>query len=174
MFHHAVDDLTEEEWTTRPAPGQNIIGFNAWHMPRTQDNVIQTWIRGKPELAHHARWSHWGRFRPLGCGVGISLEAADEIAFGIKKADVLAYVDLVNQEAIHWLGEIDDDELDMIPEVSKHLTPYPEYQTPGYREEMEGLLGKPVWGLLMRPCIGHIHRHVGELFYVKETLRGEN
>jgi hypothetical protein len=35
VFHGIADDLTDEEWVRRPAPGQNMIGYMVWHMPRT-------------------------------------------------------------------------------------------------------------------------------------------
>jgi hypothetical protein len=49
VLHGIAGDLTAEEWLTRPAPGQNLIGYTVWHMPRTQDHFLQTWIRGQTE-----------------------------------------------------------------------------------------------------------------------------
>lgn len=172
MLHYAVDDLTDQEWGARIAPGQNMIGYTVWHLPRVQDNTIQTWIRGLPELVHSERWAHWHQFKHLGSGTGITLEEADEIALGVEKADVLAYADEVHQETLAWLRELGEDDLERIPDAQKYLSPFPEYQTPGFHEETNGLLGQPIWGLLMRPCIGHIHRHLGELMTVKDVLRG--
>jgi hypothetical protein len=171
MLHYAADDLTEQEWGTRIAPGQNMLGYIVWHSPRVQDNIIQIWIRGRPELAHSERWGHWEAFRHLGCGVGISLAEADEIALGVEKADVLAYADAVHQETRAWLQELSDDDLDRVPEAQINLSSYAEYQTPGFHEDTDSLLGQPIWGLLMRPCIGHVHRHIGELMTAKDVIR---
>ncbi len=33
------------------------------------------------------------------------------------------------------------------------------------------MLNQPTWNLLMRPCIGRIHRHLGELQLAKAVLR---
>jgi hypothetical protein len=171
MMHHAVADLTDEEWETRIADHQNKLGYIAWHLPRVQDNMIQTWIRGLPEVVHGERWAHWEKFRHLGVGVGITLKEADDIASGVNKADVLAYEEVVYQEALVWLRQLNDADLDLIPDAQKHLVPYPEYQTAGYHEETDGHLGEPTWELLMRPCIGHIQRHLGEIMTVKAVLR---
>jgi hypothetical protein len=171
MLHYATDDLTEEEWQTRIAPGQNMLGFIVWHSPRVQDNTIQTWIRGIPELVHSERWSHWEQFKHLGSGTGITLAEADQIANGVHKADVLAYADEAHQVAIAWLRELREEDLDRIPDAREYLSPYSEYQTPGFHEETDGLLDQPIWSLLMRPCIGHVHRHVGELLTIKDILR---
>jgi hypothetical protein len=172
MLHYVADDLTDQEWQTRLAPGQNMLGFIVWHSPRVQDNTVQTWIRGLPELMHRERWVHWERFKQFGSGTGITLTGADEIALGVEKTDVLAYADEVHQEMLAWLQGLSDDDFDQIPDARGYLSPYPEYQTPGYHEETDGLLDQPIWSLLMRPCIGHVYRHIGELMAVKDVIRG--
>jgi hypothetical protein len=171
IFHSIAEDLTDEEWLARPAPGQNMIGYTVWHIPRTQDAHVQTWIRGLPEVAHGERWVHWRHLRPLGNGVGISLSEADEIARSTRRPDVLEYADAVQKEISAWLKEIDESELDQTPNYTQHLAAYPEYQTPGYLEESGSLLDQPIWGQLMRPCVGHIHRHLGALEIVKTIFR---
>ena len=171
IFHGMVDDLTDQEWLARPAPGQNMIGYIVWHMPRTQDAHVQTWIRGIPEVVHAERWTHWRQLKPHGNGVGISLAEADEIAHSVQRADVMAYADAVYQEITAWLKELDESDLDQLPNIPQHLAAYPEYQTPGFVAEAGDLFDQPIWGQLMRPCIGHIHRHLGEVEVVKNILR---
>lgn len=171
VFHGIADDLTDEEWVTRPAPGQNLIGYTVWHMPRTQDTFVQTWIRGIAEVAHRGRWTLWQPLQRLGIGVGISLEEADNIARSVKKTDVLEYADEVHQTVSAWLEASRDSDLDQILDTRQRLSAFPEYQTPGFVEEVTSLYDQPVWGLLMRPCMGHIHRHLGELEVVKNILR---
>lgn len=170
-LHTVVDDLTANEWITRPEPGQNIISFTVWHLPRIQDNIIQTWVRGIPELVHGERWEDWHQFRFFGSGVGITSQEADEIASRVQKTDVLAYADQVQQEILTWLQGLSDDDLEMIPDSKKYLSSYPEYQTPGYHQEADGLLDQPVRVLLMQPCIEHLDQHLAELMLAKEILR---
>ena len=171
VFHAIVDDLTDEEWVARPAPGENMHGYTAWHMPRTQDGMAQSWIRGVAEIAHGDRWAHWRALKRLGIGVGIALDEADEIARTVKRVDVLEYADAVRQEICAWLEQISDADLDQIPNARQHLSTFAEYQTPGFVEEVSDLYDLPAWSVLMRPCIGHIHRHMGELEAVKGVLR---
>src|SRR5262245_40948613 len=97
VFRGIAGDLTDEEWVTRPGPGQNMLGYNVWHMPRTQDNFVQAWIRGQAEVVHSERWAQWAHLKPLGIGVGITLEEADEIARSVRLADVMTYADDVHQ-----------------------------------------------------------------------------
>jgi hypothetical protein len=127
IFHSIADDLTDEEWVSRPALGQNMIGYTAWHIPRTQDLHVQTWIRGVPEVVHGDRWTLWRRLKQHGNGVGISLAEADEIAYGVQRADVIEYANVVNQETLTWLNELNESDLDKLPNFRQHLSAYPEY-----------------------------------------------
>lgn len=171
ILHGIVDDVTDQEWITRLAPGRNMIGFTVWHIPRTQDAHVQTWIRGIPEVVHGDRWIHWRQLKRQGNGVGISLAEADEVARRVQRADVMEYADAVHQEISAWVKELDERDLDRLPNIAQHLSVYPEYQTPGFVEEVSGLFDQPIWSQLMRPCIGHIHRHLGELEIVKKFVR---
>ena len=173
VFHSVVDDLTEEEWVARSAPGQNMIGYTVWHMARAQDTFVQTWIRGRAEVVHSDRWAQWHRLKRFGIGVGISLDEADEIARGVMRTDVLEYADAVHQAVSEWLGESSENDLDQVPDVRQRLSAFPEYQTTGFIEEVTHLFDQPAGILLMRPCMGHIHRHLGELELVKTILRSQ-
>ncbi len=170
-FHRIAGDISEQEWLARPAPGQNLLGFTVWHIPRTQDTHVQTWVRGLPELAHGERWAQWRQLKQYGYGVGITLAEADGIAQRIRRDDVMEYADAVLREISAWLGELGENGLDQLPDYRRRLVAYPEYQTPGYLAEISDLLDQPVWGQLMRPCIGHIHRHLGEVEALKGVLR---
>ena len=171
ILHSIADDLTDEEWVSRPAHGQNMIGYTVWHIPRTQDTHVQTWIRGIPEVVHGDRWTHWRQLKQYGNGVGISLAEADDVAHSVQRAEVMEYANAVHQEILTWLKELNESDLDQLPDISQHLSAYPEYQTPSYVEEASGLFDQPIWSQLMRPCIGHIHRHLGELEFVKNIIR---
>ncbi len=171
IFQGIVGDFAEEEMVSRPAPEQNMIGYTAWHMPRTLDAHVQTWIRGVPEVVHGERWSDWKSLRHLGYGVGVTLQEADEIARTIQIPDVLDYADAVDQEITTWLEHLDEKDLDQMPEISKHLSQYPEYQTEGLRREAGDLYEQPTWTHLLYPCIGHIQRHLGELEIIKAIIR---
>ena len=171
VIHYYADDLTEQEWLTRPGPDQNRIGYTVWHIARAQDHFFHSWIRGMDEIVHSDRWAKWRALRRLGIGVGITLAESDEIASSVELADVLSYADEVHQALMAWLTEINEEELDRVPNAQEYLSAFSEYQTPGYLEEVDNLFGLPVWGLLIRPCMGHLHRHCGELEITKDILR---
>jgi uncharacterized damage-inducible protein DinB len=171
VIHYYADDLTEEEWLARPGPGQNRIGYTVWHIARAQDHFLHAWICGTDEIVQNERWAKWHSLRSLGMGVGITLAESDEIASSVELADVLSYADEVHQALMAWLTEINEEELDRVPNAQEYLSAFSEYQTPGYLEEVDNLFGLPVWGLLIRPCMGHLHRHCGELEITKDILR---
>jgi len=174
LFHSIVEDFTQAELTLRPAPEQNLVGYTVWHMPRTQDAHVHTWIRGMPEVAHRPRWMYLRDLKQYGYGVGILLEEADEIAQTVNLPDILEYADEVHHEITLWLNDLDESDLDKTPDISGHLSKHPEYQTPGFLREVEHLLDQPIWTKLMRPCIGHIHRHLGELEITKVVIRASH
>jgi hypothetical protein len=115
-----------------------------------------------------AQWSH---IKPLGVGVGIKLEESDLIARTASLADTLKYADEVHEAMLVWLAHINEDALDIVPNAKEFLKQFPHYQTPGYLVEINNFFGLPVWGLLMRPRMGHIHRHLGEIEISKDILR---
>jgi hypothetical protein len=171
VLHHIVGDINAEEWMSRPGPGQNTLGYSVWHIPRTQDHFFRMWILGQSEVMRNGQWSKWDHLKPLGIGIGITLEEADQIARDTNLVDTLAYADEVHRSILEWLAGIDESALDLVPSAKETLQPYPEYQTPGFHAETDDLLGLPVWGLLIRPCMGHIHRHLGEIEITKDVLR---
>jgi hypothetical protein len=171
IFHSIVADFRPEELTIRPAPSQNLIGYTVWHIPRTQDAHVHTWIRGVPEVAHRHRRMSFQDLKRFGYGVGILLEEADEIARIVEISEILEYADEVHHDITHWLNSLDESDLDLTPDIPSHLSKHPEYQRPSFLREVEDLLDQPIWTQLMRPCIGHIHRHLGELEIVKTIIR---
>jgi hypothetical protein len=171
MLHHVADDLSQQEWTSRPVRGENMLGFIVWHLPRLQDHLVQVWIRGVPEVIQDERWACWDQLQPLGAGLGIPLQEADRIAHCVQPAETLAYADVVLREILNWLAMLTDDDLEYIPDARKHLASYPEYQTVGHHAETDDLLDLPIWRLLSGPCIGHVRGHLGELALLKAQLR---
>jgi len=93
----------------------------------------------------------------------------------------LAYADAVHDDALAWLRTVDEAILDDIPDVAAHDAPHPEYQTLGFRAEMDSgpehddavgrKGGLPVWVFLTSVSVTHLHRHLGEVDLVKDLLR---
>ncbi|MHB8611370.1 MAG: DinB family protein [Candidatus Dormibacteraceae bacterium] len=179
-LHHSAHDLTPGELIARPIEGVNPIGFLVWHMARSQDWGVNTAIRDVPEVIKRQPWATSPLAVP-GIGTGFELEEAARAAAHFELTELLAYADAVNQETLAWLRTVDEGTFDLIPDVAAHDAPHPEYQTPGFRAEMDSgpehddavgrKGGLPVWVFLTSVSVTHLHRHLGEMDLVKDTLR---
>ena len=179
-LHHSAGDLTPEEMAAAPLPGANPIGFILWHMARSQDWAVNTAVRGEPEVIRSPRWSSTTLAHP-GMGTGYDAGEAALVARTVALTELLDYADDVHRAATDWLSGIDEAYLDTIPDVAAHDAPHPEYQTVGFRAEMDGgpehddatekKGGLPVWIFLTSVAVTHLHRHLGEVDLLKDLLR---
>ena len=179
-LHHSARDLDPEELVARPLPGANPIGFLIWHMARSQDWAVNTAIRDVPEVIMRKSWVGSPLAVP-GIGTGFELEEAARAAAQFELPELLRYADAVHDGTLAWLRTVDGAMLDQVPDVAAHDARHPEYQTPGFRAEMDSgpehddavgrKGGLPVWIFLTSVSITHLHRHLGELDLVKDLLR---
>jgi hypothetical protein len=172
-FHAIIDDLTDEEWTTRVLPETNLMAFDLWHVARAHDTTVQLFVRGVPEVIKQARWADCGALTTPGFGLNLGREAADAVARGITRADLAAYADAVHAEISAWLETLDDGDLDAVPDYAAHLADEAVYQQDPalLKEVLEDTEGTPVWGDLVGYCIGHCRGHLAEVALFKEQLR---
>lgn len=179
-LHHASGDLVPAELTAQPLPGVNPLGFILWHMARSQDWAVNTAIRDRPEVITRDPWAHSPLAVP-GIGTGFALAKAVDVARRIDLRQLLEYADAVQAGALAWLRTLDEAALDEIPDVAAHDARHPEYQTPGFRAEMDSgpehddavdrKGGLPVWIFLTSVSVTHVHRHLGEVDLIKDLLR---
>jgi hypothetical protein len=101
------------------------------------------------------------------------LEQADEVARTTRLGDVLTYADAVRQAITACLSEISEDQLDRVADAKGCLAAFPKCQKPAHAEDVRTFYDLPIWGVLMRPCMVHIHRHLGEIEITKRMLRTE-
>lgn len=178
--HHSADDLSPGELVARPFPTLNPIAFLLWHMARSQDWAVNTAIRDVPELITREPWLRSPLAVP-GIGTGFELDEAVRIAAHFGLDDLLRYADAVHTDTLAWLRTVDEATLDDIPDVAAHDARHAEYQTPGFRAEMDSgpehddavarKGGLPVWIYLSSVSITHLHRHLAEIDQVKDLLR---
>jgi DinB family protein len=171
ILHDLAGDLTSEELITRVLPNTNLLGFDLWHVARSQDWAAQTLVRGAPEVIGEPRWQGRGRLVTHGIGVGLSVEQADALARGLKLTDILEYADAAHRAILAYLGSIPDAELAREPDVPAYLARYPVYLEPAMRAEVPWMFQRPrVWRCLA-PAIGHNRDHLAEMALLKRHLR---
>lgn len=151
-----------------------MLAFDLWHVARTQDWALQTFVRGAPELIDEPRWQGRGRLTTHGIGVGWSEEQADEFARNLKLASVLEYADAVHQSILMWLQSIPDEELSQEPDVATQLKRYPVYLEPAMREEVPWMFQRPqVWRCLS-PALLHTRDHLVVAALLKRQRRASS
>jgi hypothetical protein len=166
-FHALIDDMTDEEWTTRLLPGMNVPGYTLWHIARTPDFIVQTGLRHVPEIITQERWATCGALTTPGFGLSASLEEADAIARTVKREDVSAYADAVLAEVVAWLDTLSDDDLDVAPHWHAYIEEYPQYNIPEIVEAPED----PIWDSLLGTCCLHVRGHLTEVSLIKQQFR---
>lgn len=179
-LHHSAAGLTEPDLVAQPMPGANPIGFILWHMARSQDWAVNTALRDEPEVIKDPRWRNTPMAVP-GIGTGFDLDQAADVAARIDLPTLLAYADAVHAETVAWLREQNEAMLDEIPDAAAHDAPHPEYQTAGFRAEMDSgpehddatgrKGGLPAWVYLTSVAVTHLHRHLGEVDLIKAMLK---
>jgi len=171
IFHAVADDLSVEEWTARILPKTHLLGFDLWHVARTQDWAMHTLVRGVPEIVSDPQWANAGALTTPGIGVGLNQELADQLAHQLTKADVILYMDAVYTSLMSWVASISDLALDEQPDIPAHYRPHPEYLTPAMHAEVPWLAARPpVWRCLS-PALGHVRDHLAEADLIKRLLR---
>ena len=146
----AIKDLPDDQVNWLP-PGKTVnIGFNAWHILRTQDNITNFVLQDrKPPV-----WVSDGYADRMGLpkvdqGTGMSLEDARAMTFNI--ADLREYGAKVSASTLEFLKNVP---LDTLNEV-----------------QMIRPLGEmPRWKVLRQVVMTHGFMHLGEINGTKGQL----
>jgi hypothetical protein len=155
---HAVDRVTPV------APGVSPIGLTLWHIPRTQDWLLNTCIRGTSETADRPEFAALPDPDRYGFGTGLTPAEASAVAAAVDADLLLRYADQVRDDFDEWLSSLDDDDLDArVDGFDERQSTRPAYCTPAALADVEGLGELPLGTLLIRPAVSHLLVHFGEL-----------
>ena len=166
-----ADSATPDEWTARPYPGANPIGFSMWHPAATVDWVVNRLIDGVEELRFGERWQGTA----VGAMVvpfGMPPETATAIVEGSTGPEVADYLREVVDTVDRFLSRAGG--LDRVPETRRNMVGYPADRTGEFEEDAEWMWDAPVWMLLGRPAMGHLFMHLGEAEAGLEARRRSN
>lgn len=142
--------------------GTSPLGLTLWHVPRTQDWLVQTSLRGEPEIVegHLDGLPDPARF---GFGTGLTAAAATEAASAVELDRLAAYALAVGQAIDAWLSTLSDEDLDIVPPFIARQQTRAAYATSEALAEVGELDGLPIGTLLVRPAFGHAMPHLGEV-----------
>jgi hypothetical protein len=160
-----VEDLRDADWVKPVAPGTSPIGLTLWHVPRTQDWLVQTSIRGVPEVADGPSYGGLPDPDLYGFGTALTPEQAKEVASGVDPAALLTYADAVRDSVVEWLASLTEADLDepVAGFDERQRSTRPAYSTPDALKEISHLGVLPLGQLLLRPAIAHLLMHLGEI-----------
>ena len=164
---------TTEEWLARTAPGENRIGFLAWHVVATRDWLAQSILRRQRPIGWDEPFSTSGM---AVCEIpfGMPLDEADRIAETVEPKDVVAYSAAVTRALLAWLESATDAEIgEPSASATGHWDLSSRYTDPAYREEIarEDMTGWPVWKLFSRPALLHGATHLTEVDVARKAAR---
>ena len=78
---HAIEELTREQLHFRPAPASNSVGWEAWHVFRTADNIVHfVFHRERPIWLTQGLDQAWGLPR-VEQGTGMDADVAHALEF---------------------------------------------------------------------------------------------
>ncbi len=114
----ALGGLTPEQLAFRPADGGNHIGFIAWHVVRTEDNVVQFVLQDRKPTV----WLQGGYDEKFGLhrtaqGTGMAPEEARALQLP-PVDDWMPYQRAVWQATTEWLGAQSDAGLERTVRVN--------------------------------------------------------
>ena len=87
--------------------------------------------------------------------------------------DLTAYVAELRSHVGGWIDDASDADLGRTVDVRRACETNPRYLTDAAWAEVENLDGVQRWQFLVRPCVGHIRVHIGEVGTLLTVLRAE-
>jgi hypothetical protein len=150
----SLDGLTPQELAWCPDPQCMSIGFIVWHMSRAEDFLIQSLIKGAPQL-WETGWAerfHRAPANPMDNGFGFTAEQV--AAFQLPAAsELLAYAEATRTNAVAYLQSVDDATLEQVTVAS----PF------GGRLTLASVYQQFIW---------EVNQHGGQIAYLRGMQRG--
>jgi hypothetical protein len=169
----ALEGLTPEEIKWQPRPDANSIGIIFFDIARSEDAVIQSRLRNKPQLWVAGKW--YQKMNKSADDSGGHYTEQQVAAFVVPDMkDMLAYAEAVRKQTLEYLQELTPAELDRKltlppmgppPAASTGGAPTPPRPSP-YRDMTVGSM------LMMN--VTHLAGHAGEISYLRGLQRGMN
>lgn len=165
------EGLTSEQMRERPE-GLNSIVWLLWHMTRFEDVVVNTVLRGMPEVLDRDGWQEKLGVDTRLVGTGSSDEEVAEFSAQVDSSVVREYRAAVGRETREWAKTADFDALATVPDVIGRLAQAPTSLDERAEWVQRLWAGRTGIGLLSLPVIGHSYIHIGEARMTRSKLGG--
>jgi hypothetical protein len=172
LLDSLVNEISDQEWTSKPNRRANMVGFTIWHCLRTIDWAINRVAARRNELVIRTEWRD---VRPDGAffGAGATMESADRVARTVSRDRTRDYLSALRTESLAWLRETSDKDLDRLVDLNA-ADRHADHLQPAVWPEVKDLDRIPVWQLLARPAISHIRLHCGEVEAQLQAMRAQS
>jgi hypothetical protein len=165
LYDGIHEGLTTEQVCARPAgpnSSLNSIAWIIWHMTRFEDVVVNTIIRGLPEVLDRERWLPQLGISDRLAGTGSGDAEVSDLSARIEIPALLAYRASVGRATRAWAEGVDFTTFDAVPDVAARLNGAPMALDERAAWVRDLWQGRSAHWLLTLPVIGHGHMHIGE------------
>ena len=150
-MERALDGLTPEELSWRPATGANSIGFTLWHLTRAEDVWLQRSAQGVPQVFEAGGWA--GKWGIPAEDTGYGYDEKKLAAFPTPPlAELLSYYRAVRRDTLAYLKGLTAEGLDGPLKVAHKYSV----------------------GRMFGHVVSEIGQHVGHVCYLRGLKRGLN
>ncbi len=156
------DGLTDEQLRAAPAAGLNSVAWLLWHLTRVEDVVVNTLVRGVPEVLDRQGWLGRLGVKARHVGTGSDDDEVGDFSDRVDLTALRAYRAALGRESRAWLAEVDLDGLGMVPDAEARLAGAPATIAERGAWLRTFWTGKTALWLVSFPVIGHGYLHIGE------------
>lgn len=149
-YDESIHDLTEEQLHWRANEHGSSAAFILWHYVRTEDNIIQYVLQGKPTTWIEGGWDAKFGLHRTAQGTGMSLEDAQGLRIN-DKAGFEAYMRAVWAATDAYLASVTDEKLQE-------------------KTTVKPLGEMPVQNAIGNMCLTHGFTHLGEIAHIRGLL----
>src|SRR5690348_8543411 len=107
-MHRLAAEVAGLDLSEPIAFGTSPLGLTLWHLPRTQDWLVNPSIRGVPEVADDFASASLPDPDQYGFGTGLGAADARAAAAAVDLDDLIAYADVVTMTVSRWLATLTD------------------------------------------------------------------
>lgn len=172
FFENAVlGVLTPEQLKERPGEQGNSIAWLMWHLARTEDVMVNSVIRGEPQLLTSDDWPKRLRLEDTHMGTGLSDDEVGKVTGELDPLVADEYWKTVADATNAWLKSISPEVLDEIPDMYQRLSEIPPILAGADNQAMvEFWRGRTAGFLFGATVINHGYIHVGEMQAIRGRL----
>jgi hypothetical protein len=164
-----VAGLTDAQLRQCPDRHNSIVWL-LWHIARVEDFIVNTCVRGVPEVFDRGGWQAQLGVSRRDIGTGMSEEDVAAFSAQVSVAAVRAYRAAVAHETRVGLTARDFDDLDKPVVGARERALASGDLGPGAEYVAENMRTRPRWFLLCFEGIGHSYEHLGVAEHVARLL----